>query len=111
MHPQGVWEGVKEPAGGGCPPGFVIIDEGLQSITQTGDDSETDQEGMNYTVAGEQVSCRLLTFKENYKFRDYGSPRVPHEKGMGAFVRDIKVEFKSVEDVYVWHALCGYWVC
>ncbi|KAJ0104731.1 hypothetical protein Patl1_18096 [Pistacia atlantica] len=28
---------------------------------------------------------------------------------MGAFVRDLKEEFKSVENVYVWHALCGYW--
>ncbi|CAM8960925.1 unnamed protein product [Rhodiola kirilowii] len=28
---------------------------------------------------------------------------------MGAFVRDLKEEFGSVEYVYVWHALCGYW--
>nr|POF12473.1 galactinol--sucrose galactosyltransferase [Quercus suber] len=28
---------------------------------------------------------------------------------MGAFVRDLKGEFKSVDSVYVWHALCGYW--
>ena len=28
---------------------------------------------------------------------------------MGAFVRDLKEEFKSVDYVYVWHALCGYW--
>ncbi|GFP99743.1 galactinol--sucrose galactosyltransferase [Phtheirospermum japonicum] len=28
---------------------------------------------------------------------------------MGAFVRDLKENFKSVDYVYVWHALCGYW--
>nr|POF03087.1 putative galactinol--sucrose galactosyltransferase 5 [Quercus suber] len=31
------------------------------------------------------------------------------QEGMGAFVRDLKEEFKSVDYVYVWHALCGYW--
>lgn len=28
---------------------------------------------------------------------------------MGAFIRDLKGEFKTVDQVYVWHALCGYW--
>ncbi|XP_019052352.1 PREDICTED: galactinol--sucrose galactosyltransferase-like [Nelumbo nucifera] len=28
---------------------------------------------------------------------------------MGAFIRDLKETFKSIEYVYVWHALCGYW--
>ncbi|GMH25691.1 hypothetical protein Nepgr_027534 [Nepenthes gracilis] len=111
VHPHGVWEGVKGLVDGGCPPGLVLIDDGWQSICHD-DDPITDQEGMNRTSAGEQMPCRLIKFEENYKFRDYVSPRGPPvrpNKGMGAFVRDMKNEFKSVEHVYVWHAFCGYW--
>ncbi|KAJ4840177.1 hypothetical protein Tsubulata_002925 [Turnera subulata] len=107
VHPKGVWEGVKGLVEGGCPPGMVLIDDGWQSICHD-DDPITDKEGMNHTVAGEQMPCRLIKFEENYKFRDYESPKVPCKKGMGAFVRALKEEFK-VEHVYVWHALCGYW--
>ncbi|CAK9137569.1 unnamed protein product [Ilex paraguariensis] len=108
VHPEGVWQGVKGLVEGGCPPGLVLIDDGWQSICHD-DDPITDQEGINRTEAGEQMPCRLMKFEENYKFRDYQSPRVPSNKGMGAFVRDLKEEFKSIEHVYVWHALCGYW--
>ncbi|KAE9449135.1 hypothetical protein C3L33_18991, partial [Rhododendron williamsianum] len=61
------------------------------------------------------MPCRLIKFEENYKFRDYESPGSKRSaaggpsKGMGAFVKDLKEEFKSVDYVYVWHALCGYW--
>ncbi|KAK9272818.1 hypothetical protein L1049_003196 [Liquidambar formosana] len=106
VQPQGVWEGVKGLVDGGCPPGLVLIDDGWQSITH--DDDPLDQEGMNRTAAGEQMPCRLIKFEENYKFRDYVSPKAQN-KGMGAFVKDLKEEFKSVDYVYVWHALCGYW--
>ncbi|GAB4849261.1 hypothetical protein Ancab_004065 [Ancistrocladus abbreviatus] len=117
VHPQGVWEGVKGLVEGGCPPGLVLIDDGWQSICHD-EDPITDQEGMNRTSAGEQMPCRLIKFEENYKFREYESPKkmgpglvsdVKPKKGMGAFVRDLKEEFKTVEHVYVWHAFCGYW--
>ncbi|KAL9272820.1 Galactinol--sucrose galactosyltransferase-like protein [Drosera capensis] len=108
VHPQGVWQGVEGLVSGGCPPGFVLIDDGWQSICHD-DDPITDQEGMNRTAAGEQMPCRLIKFEENYKFRDYKSPKGERSKGMGAFIRDLKNEFKSVEYVYVWHALLGYW--
>ncbi|KAJ9683397.1 hypothetical protein PVL29_019119 [Vitis rotundifolia] len=112
VHPQGVWEGVQGLVDGGCPPGLVLIDDGWQSIRHD-DDPITDQEGINRTAAGEQMPCRLIKFQENYKFRDYVSPKssgpTALTKGMGAFVRDLKDEFKSVDYVYVWHALCGYW--
>ncbi|XP_028769956.1 galactinol--sucrose galactosyltransferase-like [Neltuma alba] len=108
VHPKGVWEGVKGLVEGGCPPGLVLIDDGWQSICHD-DDPITDQEGMNRTAAGEQMPCRLIKFQENYKFRDYRGRRLPYETGMGGFVRDLKEEFKSIEHVYVWHALCGYW--
>ncbi|CAK9176150.1 unnamed protein product [Ilex paraguariensis] len=59
------------------------------------------------------MPCRLIKFQENYKFRDYESPNGSESgaptKGMGAFIRDLKGNFKSVDYVYVWHALCGYW--
>ncbi|KAK7301561.1 hypothetical protein RJT34_12428 [Clitoria ternatea] len=105
VHPKGVWEGVKGLVEGGCPPGMVLIDDGWQSINHD-KDPITNQEGMNRTSAGEQMPCRLIKFEENYKFREYCSES---GKGMGAFVRDLKREFGSVEEVYVWHALCGYW--
>ncbi|KAI4336198.1 hypothetical protein L6164_014753 [Bauhinia variegata] len=108
LHPKGVWEGVKGLVEGGCPPGMVLIDDGWQSICHD-DDPITDQECMNRTYAGEQMPCRLIKFEENYKFREYNSCRVPSDTGMGAFVRDLKEEYKSIEYVYVWHALCGYW--
>ncbi|OVA19883.1 Glycosyl hydrolases 36 [Macleaya cordata] len=113
VHPEGVWEGVKGLVEGGCPPGLVIIDDGWQSICHD-DDPITDQEGINRTSAGEQMPCRLIKFQENYKFRDYRSKDLDESsaassKGMGAFIKDLKESFKSVDYVYVWHALCGYW--
>ncbi|KAH0686989.1 hypothetical protein KY284_017542 [Solanum tuberosum] len=101
-------EGVKDLVEGGCPPGLVLIDDGWQSICHDDDPLTDDQEGINRTDAGEQMPCRLIKFEVNYKFRDYESPR-GKGKGMRAFVKDLKDEFKSVEHVYVWHALCGYW--
>ena len=86
---------------------MVLIDDGWQSICHD-EDPVTDQEGVNRTSAGEQMPCRLVKFEENYKFRDYRSVE-GCEKGLGAFVRDLKEGFRSVEQVYVWHALCGYW--
>lgn len=111
VHPHGVLEGVRGLVEGGCPPGLVLLDDGWQSIGHDAD--PITQEGINQTIAGEQMPCRLLKFQENYKFRDYSSPKntptgAPN-KGMGAFIRDLKEEFKSVDYVYVWHALCGYW--
>ncbi|OVA20778.1 Glycosyl hydrolases 36 [Macleaya cordata] len=115
VDPEGVWEGVKGLVEGGCPPGLVLIDDGWQSICQ--DDEPLNEEGMNRATAGEQMPCRLKNFQENYRFRDYQSKikmdekegEVPLVKGMGAFVKNLKESFKSVEYVYVWHALCGYW--
>ncbi|EOY02480.1 hypothetical protein QUC31_018157 [Theobroma cacao] len=111
VHPQGVWEGVKGLVDGGCPPGLVLIDDGWQSISH--DEDPITKEGMNCTVAGEQMPCRLLKFQENYKFRDYVSPKTSGtgapNKGMGAFIKDLKEQFNTVDFVYVWHALCGYW--
>lgn len=113
VEPQGVWEGVKGLVENGIPPGLVLIDDGWQSICHD-DDPITDQEGIDRTSAGEQMPCRLIKYEENFKFRNYNSPRnLGNEDqpctGMKAFVRDLKEEFKTVEHVYVWHAFMGYW--
>ncbi|XP_058087594.1 galactinol--sucrose galactosyltransferase-like [Magnolia sinica] len=120
VHPEGVWEGVKGLVDGGVPPGLIIMDDGWQSTCH--DDDPADQENMTRTVEGEQISCRLRKFQENYKLRDYqskvpsggedhinGWPGESPVKGMGAFIRDLKSSFKTVKYVYVWHALCAYW--
>ncbi|XP_021292513.1 galactinol--sucrose galactosyltransferase-like [Herrania umbratica] len=96
VHPKGVWEGVKGLVEGGCPPGMVLIDDGWQSICHDGDPI-SDQEGINRTSAGEQIPCRLIKFEENYKFREYESIKSPSKKGIGAFIKDIKEEFKTIE--------------
>lgn len=101
VHPDGVKEGVKGLVDGGCPPGFVLIDDGWQCISH---DADPEKEGMNQTVAGEQMPCRLISYEENYKFRDY-----KNGKGLGGFIKELKEVFGTVEYVYVWHALCGYW--
>ncbi|XP_010528235.1 PREDICTED: probable galactinol--sucrose galactosyltransferase 5 [Tarenaya hassleriana] len=107
VHPDGVYNGVKGLVDGGCPPGLVLIDDGWQSIGHDSDPITV--EGMNCTVAGEQMPCRLLKFQENYKFKEYVSQKDPNKKGIEAFVKDLKDEFATVDYIYVWHALCGYW--
>ncbi|KAL9343097.1 hypothetical protein Peur_063528 [Populus x canadensis] len=99
VHPQGVWDGVKGLVEGGCPPGLVLIDDGWQSISH--DEDPITEEGMNAAVgAGEQMPCRLLRFQENYKFRDYESLKSlaagADNKGMGAFIKDLKEEFNTL---------------
>lgn len=115
VHPSGVREGVRHLTQGGCPPGLVLIDDGWQSICH--DCDSITQEGMDLTTPGEQMPCRLVKYEENYKFRDYKSGHAytlgkgsnKNKKGLGAFVRDLKEDFTTVEYVYVWHALMGYW--
>lgn len=112
VHPKGVWEGVRGLSEGGTPPGMVLIDDGWQSIAHDEDSvdgGDDEQEGMNRTAAGAQMPCRLIRFEENHKFRNYVSPKCGTRRGMGGFVRELKEEFGTVEEVYVWHALCGYW--
>ncbi|KAL9380477.1 hypothetical protein Peur_026134 [Populus x canadensis] len=99
VHPQGVWDGVKGLVDGGCPPGLVLIDDGWQSISH--DEDPITEEGMNAAVgAGEQMPCRLVRFQENYKFRDYESHKSlaagADNKGMGAFIKDLKEEFNTL---------------
>ncbi|KNA23463.1 hypothetical protein SOVF_024570 isoform A [Spinacia oleracea] len=106
VNPKGIKEGVRHLTQGGCPPGLVLIDDGWQSISH--DCDPITQEGMDLTSPGEQMPCRLVKYEENYKFRDYKSPK-GKGKGLRGFVSDLKEEFRTIEHVYVWHALAGYW--
>lgn len=108
VHPNGVWEGVSGLAKGGCPPGFVVIDDGWQSFCQD-NEPVTEEGSINCAIPGEQMVNRLVSFEENSKFKEYCGRRSPTEKGLGALVKDLKEEFESIEHVYVWHAFCGYW--
>ncbi|KAJ9568377.1 hypothetical protein OSB04_004343 [Centaurea solstitialis] len=105
VNPQGIREGVRGLGRGGCPPRLVLIDDGWQSITCTNDPADRD-EGVDQAVVGEHMASRLREFEENYKFRDYEGR---YGKGMGGFVGDLKGEFGNLENVYVWHSVCGYW--
>lgn len=103
VNPNVVRSGVKGLLQGGCPPKWVLIDDGWQSICHDDQDPVSDVEGMDRMVTGTTM------FKVNYKFKDYKSPKVPFNKGMGAFIKDLKEDVRTVEDVYVWHAFLGYW--
>ncbi|WCJ36115.1 Raffinose synthase family protein [Euphorbia peplus] len=108
---QSIRNGIKSLVEGGCPPNWIIIDDGWQCIWH--DDQELDMEGMERMVAGmlmPRESPRLKSFEVNEKFRNYKSCRGDSDKaGMGAFIRDVKDEFKTLNHVYVWHAFLGYW--
>ncbi|GKV49745.1 hypothetical protein SLEP1_g56479 [Rubroshorea leprosula] len=104
---NGVIKGVKGLVKGGCPPGMVVIDNGWQSICL--DDDPIDKEGMDRAVTGEEIPYRLVKFEEDHEFKDYESAKLPNTKGMSAVVSDLKEEFKTIEYVYMWEALCGYW--
>lgn len=36
-------------------------------------------------------------------------PEIVSDSGMKAFTRDLRSRFKGLDDIYVWHALCGAW--
>ncbi|KAI3408616.1 Galactinol--sucrose galactosyltransferase [Psidium guajava] len=51
-----------------------------------------EEEGEDYTAGGcGKCACK----SENYGFK--------------AFTRDLRKKFKGLDDIYVWHALCGAW--
>ncbi|XVF50363.1 hypothetical protein PTKIN_Ptkin04bG0091300 [Pterospermum kingtungense] len=73
------------------------------------DDDPIQKEGIDRVTTGEEKRYRLIKFQENYRFKDYESTKTPSNKGMGAFIKDLKEEFNTIQDVYVWEALCGFW--
>lgn len=97
VNPQGIKEGLQSFLEGGCPPKFLIIDDGWQETV-----NEFKKEGEPF-VEETLFATRLVDIKENDKFK--GS-----DTGMdfGGFVKFIKENY-GLKYVYAWHALAGYW--
>lgn len=208
VEPVGVWQGVKELVDGGCPPRFLIIDDGWQSINFDGQKNPLEG-AKDLVLGGSQMTGRIYRFEECDKFKKYragtlrrpDAPKFDREKhkkvidmaiaqeraekarltnkktelvdgelseihedaecegsvvnsnvslsvdvdsskslfvdpgqntestqngdgeavitradnssvtemGLKAFIDDLKKEFKGLNDVYFWHALCGGW--
>ncbi|KAF6153868.1 hypothetical protein GIB67_001101 [Kingdonia uniflora] len=88
---------------GGTPAKFLIIDDGWQDV-----DNEFQKEGGPF-VQGSQFGGRLVSIKENEKFRKNRNASLNEEPSdLKDFVSDIKRTF-GLRYVYVWHALMGYW--
>ncbi|KAK6133141.1 hypothetical protein DH2020_033180 [Rehmannia glutinosa] len=103
VNPQGIKDGLKSLSEGGTPARFLIIDDGWQDTT-----NEFQKEGEPF-VEGTQFGARLMSIRENKKFRKEAnddSSNIPHS--LKDFVSDIKRTF-GLKYVYVWHALMGYW--
>ncbi|KAJ7976799.1 Alkaline alpha-galactosidase seed imbibition protein [Quillaja saponaria] len=99
---EGVEEGLKSLSEGGTPPRFLIIDDGWQQI-------ENKQKEANNSVVqeGAQFASRLTGIKENAKFLKNGQSN-EQVAGLKHVVDEAK-QRHNVKNVYVWHALAGYW--
>ncbi|XP_034697047.1 probable galactinol--sucrose galactosyltransferase 2 [Vitis riparia] len=103
VNPQGIRDGLKSLSEGGTPAKFLIIDDGWQDTT-----NEFQKEGEPF-IEGSQFGARLVSIKENNKFRETVNEDLNEApSGLKDFVSDIKSTF-GLKYVYVWHALLGYW--
>ncbi|XP_058112944.1 probable galactinol--sucrose galactosyltransferase 2 isoform X1 [Magnolia sinica] len=88
---------------GGTPARFLIIDDGWQDTA-----NEFQKEG-EPCVEGSQFGARLLSIKENNKFRRTSKGDADEgPSDLKDFVTSIKRTF-GLKYVYMWHALMGYW--
>ncbi|XP_047956761.1 probable galactinol--sucrose galactosyltransferase 2 [Salvia hispanica] len=100
VTPRGIREGLESLLEGGCPPKFIIIDDGWQDTFD-----EFQKEG-EPCAEGTQFAIRLAGLKESSKFMESGADMSCHD--LHDFVKFIK-ENHGLKYVYVWHALVGYW--
>ncbi|XP_037474477.1 stachyose synthase-like [Triticum dicoccoides] len=107
VDPAGVWQGVSEFTDAGVPPRFIVIDDGWQSANRDDDPPHADTPGL--VLCGEQMTARLYRFDEGERFRRYREGGDGGEAGLKAFLKDMRQRFPSLDDVYVWQALCGSW--
>ncbi|KAF8731896.1 hypothetical protein HU200_015841 [Digitaria exilis] len=102
---DGVKHGLQSLSKGGAPPRFLIIDDGWQQI------ASEDKPDPNVAVQeGAQFASRLTGIKENTKFQNTKSNNdgSPSPGGLKQLVEETKSEH-GVKQVYVWHAMAGYW--
>ncbi|XP_068472711.1 probable galactinol--sucrose galactosyltransferase 2 isoform X1 [Phaseolus vulgaris] len=98
---EGVEDGLKSLSEGATPPRFLIIDDGWQQI-------ESKQKDLDCVVQeGAQFATRLTGIKENTKFQKK-TPSNEQTSGLKHLVDGVK-QHHNVKNVYVWHALAGYW--
>lgn len=98
---EGVEEGLKSLSEGGTPPRFLIIDDGWQQIESKAKDTDC------VVQEGAQFATRLTGIKENNKFQKNGQNN-EQTSGLKHVVDEAKQHY-NVKNVYVWHALAGYW--
>lgn len=100
---EGVEEGLKSLSEGGTPPRFLIIDDGWQQIESKAKDPDC------VVQEGAQFATMLTGIKENAKFQKNknGEHNEP-TSGLKHLVDGVK-KHHNVKNVYVWHALAGYW--
>ncbi|TKY72294.1 galactinol--sucrose galactosyltransferase 2 [Spatholobus suberectus] len=103
VNPQGIRDGLRSLSEGGAPAKFLIIDDGWQDTI-----NEFQKDGEPF-IEGSRFGGRLISIKENNKFRAAGDVT---ESGAPDSLKDFVSEIKStfgLKYVYVWHALLGYW--
>ncbi|KAL8095405.1 putative galactinol--sucrose galactosyltransferase 2 isoform X2 [Apium graveolens] len=98
---EGVEQGLQTLSDGGTPAKFLIIDDGWQQIESLNDVVNDDGHD------GAEFAIRLTGIKENEKFQKNGKTD-NHVPGLKLVVDDAKKRH-NVKNVYVWHALAGYW--
>ncbi|KAF5750210.1 galactinol--sucrose galactosyltransferase 2 isoform X1 [Tripterygium wilfordii] len=98
---KGVEDGLASLSKGGTPPRFLIIDDGWQQI------EKKEKEAECVVQEGAQFASRLTGIKENSKFQKNGQNN-EQSSGLKHVVEDAK-QRHNVKNVYVWHALAGYW--
>ncbi|XP_077237512.1 putative galactinol--sucrose galactosyltransferase 2 isoform X2 [Tasmannia lanceolata] len=103
VNPQGIKDGLMSLSEGGTPAKFLIIDDGWQD-TQ----NEFQKEGEPF-IEGSQFGARLVSIKENNKFRKTANANTNEgPEDFKSFIMSIKSTF-GLKYVYLWHALMGYW--
>ncbi|XP_064961648.1 probable galactinol--sucrose galactosyltransferase 2 [Musa acuminata AAA Group] len=103
VNPQGIEDGLKSLSKGGTPPKFLLIDDGWQDTS-----NEFQKEG-EPAAEGSQYGARLVSVKENNKFRRTADGASNNgATSLKDFVSNIKQTY-GLRYVYVWHALMGYW--
>ncbi|KAF8690427.1 hypothetical protein HU200_040780 [Digitaria exilis] len=104
---DGVKHGLHSLSKGGAPPRFLIIDDGWQQI------ASEDKPDPNVAVQeGAQFASRLTGIKENTKFQTNPSSDDDDTPSPAGGLKQLVQETKSehgVKQVYVWHAMAGYW--
>ncbi|RVW75140.1 putative galactinol--sucrose galactosyltransferase 2 [Vitis vinifera] len=96
VNPQGIREGLQSFLEGGCPPKFLIIDDGWQETINEF------HKGSKLHIDGTQ----LVDIRENSKFKSSGSESSCID--LHDFIQTIKERYR-LKFVYMWHAIIGYW--